>query len=98
MWLYAGLWRLWTIVLQGHYQLRIDLEYWNGTTKYALYKSFRIGGPDEKYKLQAYKYSGDAGKTISGPAGGILLITVLLDFPLTVKAAPHDCIIGTGQT
>ena len=76
MWIYAGLWKLWTIVIQGHYQLRIDLEYWNGTTKYALYKSFRIGGPDKKYKLQAYKYSGDAGKIISGPAGEILVITV----------------------
>ena len=62
----AGLWRLWTIVIQGHYQLRIDLEYWNGTTKTASYKTFRIGGPDENYKLQAYKYSGDAGKIASG--------------------------------
>ena len=59
--------------MQGHYQLRIDLEYWNGTTKYAIYKSFRIGGPEEKYKLQAYLYSGDAGKIISGPAGEILV-------------------------
>ena len=25
------------------------------------------------------------------------LVTVLLDFSLTVKAAPHECVIRTGQ-
>ena len=33
--------------------------------KIAHYKSFRVGGPEEKYKLQAYLYAGNAGKMFS---------------------------------
>ena len=33
-------------------------------------------------------------KTISGAADGL---SVLYDFLVTVKAAPHECVIRTGQ-
>ena len=28
---------------------------------------------------------------------GIILLMVLLDFSLTIKAAPHECVIRTSQ-
>ena len=48
--------------MQGHYQLRIIIQDWDDTVKYAMYKYFTIGRPEEKYALQALAYSGTAGR------------------------------------
>ena len=45
----------------GNYELRIDLEDWDGETRYAQYSLFDIGGPEDNYKLAVYGYTGNAG-------------------------------------
>ena len=45
----------------GNYELRIDLEDWNGETRYARYSRFDIGGPEENYTLAVYGYTGNSG-------------------------------------
>ncbi|KAH3750105.1 hypothetical protein DPMN_184621, partial [Dreissena polymorpha] len=42
-------------------QLRIDMEMFNGTKRYALYSEFKISSESEKYKLHLSGYTGDAG-------------------------------------
>ncbi|XP_052106729.1 angiopoietin-related protein 7-like isoform X1 [Mytilus californianus] len=50
---------------RGKYELRIDLEDWNGEKKYALYKSFKVGDQSTKYKLTISGYSGNAGDSMT---------------------------------
>ena len=57
----SGLVPLTEIISQGNYILRIDLEDWDGEKRFAKYRKFDIGSTDEKYKLTASVYSGDAG-------------------------------------
>ena len=45
----------------GNYELRIDLEDWDGETRYAQYSLFDIGGPEDNYKLDVFGYTGNAG-------------------------------------
>ncbi|KAH3779364.1 techylectin-5B-like [Dreissena polymorpha] len=40
-------------------ELRIDMEMFNGTKRYALYSKFSISSESEKYKLRVAEYSGD---------------------------------------
>ncbi|KAH3795983.1 hypothetical protein DPMN_149547 [Dreissena polymorpha] len=42
-------------------QLRIDMEMFNGTQRYALYSEFSISSESEKYKLHLSGYTGNAG-------------------------------------
>ena len=55
---------MFVITSQGHYELRVDLEDWEGNTRFAKYRIFNIGHPAELYKLTALGYTGDAGKPI----------------------------------
>ena len=43
------------------YELRVDLEYFDGTKSYALYQRFRILSEQIGYRLVAFDYSGTAG-------------------------------------
>ena len=52
---------LYTILHQGHYELRIDLEDWENNTAFARFEYFKIGDPIEFYKLTVAEYSGSAG-------------------------------------
>ena len=52
---------LYILLLQGHYELRVDLEDWEGNTTFAEYNYFKIHGPEQKFKLSVYGYSGSAG-------------------------------------
>ncbi|XP_052235021.1 fibroleukin-like [Dreissena polymorpha] len=45
-------------------QLRIEMEMFNGTKRYALYSEFNISSESEKYKLHLAGYTGDAGDCI----------------------------------
>jgi len=45
-----------------HYELRVDLADFNGTSRYAKYAAFKIGSADLKYQLMSLgAYSGNAG-------------------------------------
>ena len=46
---------------QGHYELRIDLADWEGNTKYANYKLFRLEHTKDMYTLRVSGYYGNAG-------------------------------------
>ena len=49
------------ITQQGHYELRIDLEDFEGNTRYALYKDVSVAASRTNFHLGVGKYSGDAG-------------------------------------
>ena len=46
---------------QGKYELRVDLEDFDGDVRYAKYEGFSIGNSASNYTLEAVDYSGDAG-------------------------------------
>ena len=54
------LWQL-TSVKDRQYELRIDLEAFDGSTAHAVYQDFRISSENDGYLLRASNYSGDAG-------------------------------------
>ena len=41
------------------FKLRVDLEDWDGETRFAKYASFAIANEANKYKLSVGSYSGD---------------------------------------
>ncbi|XP_071153581.1 ficolin-1-like [Mytilus edulis] len=45
----------------GDYELRVDLQDWEGQTWYAVYSSFRVGDESTKYTLSLGRYTGTAG-------------------------------------
>ena len=49
------------ILSQGYYELRIDLQDWNGDRRYAKYSVFNVDDYRDNYKLLIVGYSGDAG-------------------------------------
>ncbi|OXA49480.1 Tenascin-R, partial [Folsomia candida] len=53
----------------GYTQLRVDLEDWEGNKAYATYETFKVGGPQDKYKLTVKGYNGTAGDSLSRNAG-----------------------------
>ncbi|XP_041361002.1 fibrinogen C domain-containing protein 1-B-like isoform X2 [Gigantopelta aegis] len=54
---------------QRPYEMRVDLEDWNGKKAYAVYNYFSIGSVTDYYKLFVMGYSGDAGDSFSGHNG-----------------------------
>ena len=46
------------------YELRIDLEDFNGNKTYAKYSTFYVGRAATKYKLHVDGYSGTSGKLV----------------------------------
>jgi len=57
-----------TLSLQALYpkrsELRIDMETWSGSRKYAKYGEFQIGDEQTKYKVHVRGYSGNAGDSL----------------------------------
>ena len=53
--------RIYEIVQQGFYELRIDLADLNNVRKHALYKRFYIGDENSGYILHVQNYEGTAG-------------------------------------
>ena len=53
---------LWRLTIQGHYQLHVTIQDWDGTTYYATYEYFKIGRPEKMYTLEALAHSGTASK------------------------------------
>ncbi|CAC5390728.1 Fibrinogen-like protein 1,Fibrinogen-like protein A,Angiopoietin-4,Tenascin,Ryncolin-2,Angiopoietin-related protein 6,Fibrinogen C domain-containing protein 1-A,Angiopoietin-related protein 2,Microfibril-associated glycoprotein 4,Angiopoietin-related protein 1,Ficolin-2,Tenascin-R,Ryncolin-3,Ficolin-1,Fibroleukin,Fibrinogen C domain-containing protein 1 [Mytilus coruscus] len=46
---------------EGNHELMIDVEDWDGNTRYAVYRSFSIGDASTNYRLNISDYSGNAG-------------------------------------
>ncbi|KAI0235025.1 Ficolin-1, partial [Lamellibrachia satsuma] len=54
---------------QKHYTLRIDLEDFEGATRYAVYSSFAVTDENHNYRLSLGAYNGTAGDSLTGHAG-----------------------------
>ncbi|OWF36391.1 fibrinogen C domain-containing protein 1-B-like [Mizuhopecten yessoensis] len=74
------------IVSQGWYELRIDMEDFNGEKRYATYKLFRISNGASRYRLSVAGYSGDAGDSME-VHNGMMFST----FDLDNDGAPGNC-------
>ena len=83
--LFAGNLPIYTILYQGHYELRVDLEDWEGIRGYAKYWYFKIGGPLELYKITVAGYSGDAGILSK-----IIIVTFRAKYYLTHTQFPNE--------
>ncbi|XP_077974357.1 uncharacterized protein LOC120346989 [Styela clava] len=59
-----GLDKLHYLTSSQTYELRIDMENFNGEKRFAKYRKFQIASSSEKYKLTIGEYSGDAGNSI----------------------------------
>ena len=49
------------ITSQGYYDLKIDMEDFEGNTRFALYKNLSVSSEDDSFRLSIGEYSGDAG-------------------------------------
>nr|XP_039260839.1 microfibril-associated glycoprotein 4-like [Styela clava] len=63
MWL--GLETIHQLTKDGNYELRVDLEDFNGATVYAKYGSFSISSASENYTLLVGEYNGTAGDSLT---------------------------------
>ncbi|KAK3740415.1 hypothetical protein QZH41_009480 [Actinostola sp. cb2023] len=57
---WLGLDAMHALTSQGSYRLRVDLEDFEGNTRYAEYDSFYVADEADNYRLTVGKYSGDA--------------------------------------
>ncbi|KAM9363257.1 fibrinogen-like protein 1 [Symphorus nematophorus] len=56
---------------QGNYDLRIDMEDFEGNQRYAEYKNFRVDDEKDRYQLHLGEYTGNAGNALAdGPPSG----------------------------
>ena len=61
-----GLHHLWQLTSEGRrFELRIELEDFDGNTAHASYKDFSISSEEDVYRLRASYYRGDAGDSLS---------------------------------
>ncbi|XP_062855852.1 fibrinogen-like protein 1 [Trichomycterus rosablanca] len=51
---------------QGEYNLRINLEDFEGRHRFATYKKFKVDSEENRYQLQFGEYTGNAGDSLSG--------------------------------
>ncbi|PIK41391.1 putative ficolin-2-like [Apostichopus japonicus] len=56
--------KLYNLTKQKTYGLRVDLEDFEGSSRYAKYNPFVVAGPADNYRLQLGSYSGDAGNAM----------------------------------
>ena len=62
--LIVGLRPLTSILLQGHYELRVDLEDISGQQLFVQYDVFELGSHVDQYTLFVEGYSGTAGRDL----------------------------------
>lgn len=58
---------------QGNYDLRIDMEDFEGNQRYAEYHNFKVDHEKDQYQLHLGEYTGNAGNALAecdGPEGG----------------------------
>lgn len=66
-----GLEHLWltTSLLDRRYELRIDMEDFDGERRHAVYQGFRIASEADGYRLAVVNYTGDAKDSLGGHNG-----------------------------
>ena len=64
-----------TSLLDRRYELRIDMEDFDGEKRFALYQDFRISSEADGYRLHAANYSGTAGGDNLGSVSGVQFST-----------------------
>ena len=52
------------ITSRGTYEIRVDMQDFEGEHRYAYYNHFQIEAEDENYRLTVGVYSGNAGKQL----------------------------------
>ena len=57
--------KLHRLTAQDEYQLRIDLEDFDGNVAYAEYSLFHVADVNDNYRLTIGEYSGNAGKSFN---------------------------------
>nr|XP_022296409.1 techylectin-5A-like isoform X2 [Crassostrea virginica] len=62
--------RIYEIVQQGFYELRVDLEDFNNERRYAIYKRFYIGDESSGYSFNVEDYTGTSGDSLTIHNGG----------------------------
>ncbi|KAK3699450.1 hypothetical protein QZH41_018594 [Actinostola sp. cb2023] len=62
---WLGLDAIHALTSQGSYQLRVDLEDFEGNTRYAEYDSFNVADEADKYRLTIGNYSGNARDSLT---------------------------------
>ena len=62
---WAGLSVIYQITQSGKWQLRIDMEAFDGDMAYATYDSFSVGPASTNYRLTIGDYSGNAGNSLA---------------------------------
>ena len=67
-WGLQNLWKL-TGAEERQYELRVDLEDFDGERRYAAYTRFSVGSDSEGYRLSISGYSGTAGDSLSNHNG-----------------------------
>ncbi|KAG5263421.1 hypothetical protein AALO_G00264660 [Alosa alosa] len=57
---------LYYLTSQADYDLRINLEDFDGAYRYAVYEKFKVSSEQEKYQLNFGEYKGNAGNSLAG--------------------------------
>ncbi|XP_054635041.1 fibrinogen-like protein 1 [Dunckerocampus dactyliophorus] len=71
---------------QGKYDLRINMEDFEGKARFAEYKNFRVDGEKDQYQLHLGDYTGDAGDALADVHAG--------HRPAAVKFSTYDKLPG----
>ena len=61
---FSGNSRIHNITGNSQHELRIDMEDFDGVSKYATYSSFSVDDEERQFRLTVLGYNGDAGRLI----------------------------------
>ncbi|XP_077976774.1 ryncolin-1-like [Styela clava] len=84
-----GLENIYQMLKDKTYELRVDMEDWEGNKAYAKYGAFSIGDSSTNYRLTVGQYSGNAGNSLEDSYQGQPLHQ---GRPFTTKDADHDIV------
>lgn len=76
---WLGLDTIHELVVDGDFEVRFDLEDYEGNARFALYKSFNVGDLKDNYQLNISDYSGTAGDAMK-THNGMLFSAGIIDF------------------
>jgi len=66
---WIGLDNMHSLTRDGDYELKVNVENWEGEKRYAVYSTFVVGNRDSDYILTARGYSGTAGDSLTYHSG-----------------------------
>ena len=85
---------MYLLTSQKSYELRVDMSDFEGDTRYAVYDSFSVGAPVDKYRLDLGNFlQGDAGKAGLYSNVAVLSTTALTVFVTKSYSLCHSFII-----